>query len=71
MKTKEVSINNSEDVILGRQAARDMARELGFGLADQTRITTAVSELGRNIYTYAKTGRIFIRAVSGSEASYG
>lgn len=65
-KIEEVIINNSEDVILSRQLAREMARELGFGLADQTRITTAVSELSRNIYLYAGTGRVIIKAVSES-----
>lgn len=63
---KEVGINNSEDIILARQIAREMAKELGFGLADQTRITTAVSELSRNIYTYAGTGRVVVKALSES-----
>ena len=63
-KIKEVVIKSSEDVILARQVAREMARKLGFGLADQTRITTAVSELSRNIYLYAGTGRVIIRALS-------
>ena len=63
---KEVSIKGSEDVVLARQAAREMAKELGFGLADQTRITTAVSELSRNIYLYAGTGRVVIKKVSES-----
>jgi len=67
-KIKKVSIDSSEGVILARQIARNMARELGFGLADQTRITTAVSELGRNIYLYAGTGSLTIRTVSGSSA---
>lgn len=65
-KIKEVSINNSEDIILARQIAREMAKELGFGLADQTRITTAVSELSRNIYTFAGTGRVVVKALSES-----
>ena len=65
-KSKEVSINNSEDIILARQIAREMAKELGFGLADQTRITTAVSELSRNIYTNAGTGRVVVKALSES-----
>ena len=64
-KIKEVVIESSENVILARQVAREMARELGFGLADQTRITTAVSELSRNIYLYAGTGRVVVRAMSG------
>lgn len=65
-KSKEVGINKSEDIILARQIAREMAKELGFGLADQTRITTAVSELSRNIYTYAGTGRVVVKALSES-----
>ncbi|MDO9586157.1 MAG: anti-sigma regulatory factor, partial [Syntrophales bacterium] len=65
-KIKEVSIKGSEDIILARQVAREMAKELGFGLADQTRITTAVSELSRNIYTYAGTGRVVVKALSES-----
>jgi serine/threonine-protein kinase RsbT len=64
-EVKETSIKSSEDVILARQVAREMAKKLGFGLADQTRITTAVSELSRNIYLYAGTGRVVIKAVSG------
>jgi serine/threonine-protein kinase RsbT len=65
-KIKEIGIKGSEDVVLARQIAREMAKELGFGLADQTRITTAVSELSRNIYLYAGTGRVIIRALSES-----
>ena len=34
-----------------------MARQLGFGLVDQSRIATAVSELTRNIVRYATDGR--------------
>lgn len=64
---KEVGIKGSEDIILARQIAREMAKELGFGLADQTRITAAVSELSRNIYTYAETGRVVVKALSGSD----
>jgi serine/threonine-protein kinase RsbT len=63
---KEILIKDSEDIILARQLVREMAKELGFGLADQTRITTAVSELGRNIYLYAKKGKITIKDISGS-----
>lgn len=65
-KIEEVIINNSEDVILSRQLARKIAGEFGFGLADQTRIATAVSELSRNICLYAGTGRVIIKTVSES-----
>ncbi|NQT69468.1 MAG: anti-sigma regulatory factor [Desulfobacteraceae bacterium] len=65
-KIKEVGINKSEDVIMARQVAREMAKELDFGLADQTRITAAVSELSRNIYHYAGTGRVVVKVLSES-----
>jgi serine/threonine-protein kinase RsbT len=38
-------------------AARELARELGFGAVDQSRIATAVSELARNVVRYATGGR--------------
>ena len=63
-KSKEILINESEDIILARQYAREMAIILGFGLADQARITAAVSELSRNVYLYARTGRVLIKALS-------
>ena len=63
-KIKEILINESEDIILARQYAREMAIKLGFGLADQARVTAAVSELSRNVYLYARTGRVLIRALS-------
>ncbi|WP_245729778.1 anti-sigma regulatory factor [Salisediminibacterium halotolerans] len=39
---------------------------MGFGSVDQARITTAISELARNIYLYANQGRIQIEEVRGS-----
>jgi serine/threonine-protein kinase RsbT len=34
-----------------------VARKLGFGMVDQSRIATAVSELTRNVVRYANDGR--------------
>ena len=56
METKKVEIKGSGDIVTARQAGREMARELGFGSADQTRLTTAISELTRNVIQYAGTG---------------
>ncbi len=51
-----VEIKTQGDIIAARQAARQMARQLGFGSADQTRLATAVSELTRNVIQYAGEG---------------
>jgi serine/threonine-protein kinase RsbT len=53
---KQIPINVESDVLVARQAGRDMAKQLGFGSADQTRLATAISELGRNVINYAKEG---------------
>jgi serine/threonine-protein kinase RsbT len=52
-----VPITNEDDIVAARQRAREAARGLGFGMLDQSRIATAVSELTRNIVRYATDGR--------------
>ncbi|WP_226085111.1 anti-sigma regulatory factor [Mesobacillus sp. S13] len=55
-----ININNEFDIVLARQKGREVSKELQFGGVDQARITTAISELARNIYLYAGSGRITI-----------
>ncbi|HBY93407.1 MAG: anti-sigma regulatory factor [Ardenticatenaceae bacterium] len=56
-----VDILREEDIIIARQRGREMARELGFGLVDQSRIATSISELTRNILRYAQQGTTVLR----------
>ena len=51
-----VAINDEEDVVYARQRARLIAELLGFDRTDQTRISTAVSEIARNAYQYGGGG---------------
>ncbi|HEY3824212.1 MAG TPA: ATP-binding protein [Bryobacteraceae bacterium] len=53
-----VEIRQEHDTVNARQRARQVARLLGFDPQDQTRISTAVSEIARNAFNYAKGGRI-------------
>ncbi|CEI82532.1 serine/threonine-protein kinase RsbT [Oceanobacillus oncorhynchi subsp. incaldanensis] len=53
-----VNIHKEWDIVGARQLGREMAKEIGFGTVDQARIATAVSELARNIYLYAKNGQV-------------
>lgn len=55
-----VEIITEWDIVAVRQLGRNEAKEIGFGTVDQARITTAISELARNIYLYAKLGEIEI-----------
>lgn len=59
-----VDIYTEWDIVAARQLGRNEAKKIGFGIVDQARITTAISELARNIYLYAGTGRIEIEQVS-------
>jgi serine/threonine-protein kinase RsbT len=58
-----VKIRSEWDIVGARQLGRDMAKELGFGTVDQARITTAISEMARNIYLYAGQGEIRIEQI--------
>ena len=40
-----------------------MAKKIGMGVVDQTKIATATSELARNIVRYAKTGEVTIEEI--------
>jgi serine/threonine-protein kinase RsbT len=58
-----VEIITEWDIVAARQLGRDEAKALGFGIVDQARITTAISELARNIYLYARVGVIEVEKV--------
>jgi serine/threonine-protein kinase RsbT len=62
---ERLPIGGEQDIVLARQRAREIARNLGFGMVDQSRIATAVSELTRNVVRYATDGRgdVLIRSV--------
>lgn len=53
-------IQNEYDIVKARQIVRQFAKEAGMGIVDQTRITTAVSELFRNMFLYAGEGKVLI-----------
>lgn len=44
---RKIYINNDLDIVTARMQAREMARQVGFGTADQARISLAASELAR------------------------
>jgi len=65
MATKKVPLRQSRDILAARQACREIARQLGFGSADQTRLATAVSEITRNAIQHAGQGLCIITDQSG------
>ncbi len=51
------------DIVMARVEGRNLARELGFGVIDQARIATAISELSRNVVLYAGRGMVTLRPI--------
>jgi serine/threonine-protein kinase RsbT len=69
----QLPIAGEPDIVAARQAAREVAKRLGFGMVDQSRIATAVSELTRNVVRYATDGRgrVVIRELTSSAGRAG
>ena len=58
-----VAIETDADIVASRQAGRELAATIGFSSSDLTVIASAISEVARNIYAYAKRGEIFLSIV--------
>jgi serine/threonine-protein kinase RsbT len=48
------------DIVTARHRGREIARDLGMSLSDQTIVATAISELARNIITYGEGGEVWL-----------
>ena len=62
-------LETDNDVVHVRQCARVVARHVGFGTQDQTRIATALSEIARNALGYAGGGKVEFLLGSGADVS--
>jgi signal transduction histidine kinase/CheY-like chemotaxis protein len=51
-------IEYEHDVVAARQRTRQIAEAIGFDVQQQTRLSTAVSEIARNAYSYARGGKV-------------
>ena len=53
-----VRLLQEHDIVGARRRARTITAALGFDTLEQTRIATAVSELARNAFQYARGGLV-------------
>lgn len=60
----EVPIACEDDVVLARRKVKSVAQGLGFDAFAQAAVTTAASEIARNVWVHARGGRAIIEAVS-------
>ena len=60
---ERIAIESDSDVVTARQRARELAAELELSSTDQTLLATAISEVARNITTYAVRGEVLLSIV--------
>ena len=60
-----VAINTETDIVETRMRVRELARSLGFDRITEVKVATAVSEIARNILTYAEFGSVTARCLTG------
>jgi signal transduction histidine kinase len=66
----DIYVRREADIVKVRERVRRLARDMRFDTTTQIKITTAVSELTRNIYEYAGSGAITLAvAFRGGESS--
>jgi serine/threonine-protein kinase RsbT len=58
-----VLVEAQRDVVRARQKGRELAMALGFSSTDQTLIATAISEIARNIVSYAGRGSVLFSSI--------
>ncbi len=56
------AIRSDTDIVAARSKGRELARALGFCALDATLVAAAISELTRNILTFAGSGEIVLEA---------
>jgi signal transduction histidine kinase len=64
----DIYVRRESDIVKVRERVRRLAREMGFDSTTQIKITTAVSEVTRNIYEYAKSGAISLALAERGDA---
>jgi serine/threonine-protein kinase RsbT len=57
-----IRVATDSDIVVARRTGRDLAEAAGFTGTDLTMISTAISEVARNIVAYAAPGEIIMTA---------
>jgi serine/threonine-protein kinase RsbT len=66
-----IPIESDADVVTARQRAREMAGALELTSTDQTLLATAISEVARNITTYAGRGEVLLSVIRDDKGRSG
>lgn len=61
---QKFTFQKDHEIVRIREEVREVAREFGFNELDQARIVHSISELARNVVSYADNGVISIESVN-------
>ena len=64
---RDMPIHTEDDVILVRRAVRDLAQARGFDVFASAALTTATSELTRNVWVHAGRGSAILEEVASGD----
>jgi serine/threonine-protein kinase RsbT len=67
----QVAIQSDQDIVTARHKGRSLATALHFTSGEATLIALAISELARNIVTYARKGVIRVKVINGGATRRG
>ena len=67
LSTRALKIDCEDDVVLVRRAARELAHARGFDAFATAAVTTAASELARNVWSHARKGKATLEEVMEGE----
>jgi serine/threonine-protein kinase RsbT len=63
---QRIAISSDRDIVTARQEGRRLASTLNFSSSDLTVIAVAISEVARNILSYAGTGEVGLEIIEKS-----
>jgi serine/threonine-protein kinase RsbT len=66
-----IPIESDADVVTARQRARQLASRVDLTSTDQTLLATAISEVARNITTYAVRGEVQLSTIRDDNGRHG
>jgi serine/threonine-protein kinase RsbT len=64
LRRHELPIESEDDVVIVRRAVKQLAQTHGFDAFASAAITTATSEITRNVWVHARRGRAVVEEVS-------
>jgi serine/threonine-protein kinase RsbT len=71
IRNETSKIQGSEDIVRLRQRVREVMKNEGFSLVDQTKMVTAASELARNALVYGGGGDVIMEVLKNDAARTG